>query len=151
MRWSMCRDGILGLKSLITGRIFSLLLFVRNTFLDIGSFSIFAWKPWKCGGWKWLAPVSHSSKSHYSFVWDRKTDMGFKNPIDIFWTSSIEPSIFLLYVLVQIGQGLPWSAVSLMLTREVVCYWYFGVYHRVCPMNKWMSIMLLPTCRGVLR
>ena len=62
--------------------------------------------------------------------------MGFKNPIDIFWTSSIEPSIFLLYVLIQIGQGLPWSAISLMLTREVVCYRYFGVYHRVCPMNK---------------
>lgn len=47
--------------------------------------------------------------------------MSIKNPIDMFWTSSIEPRIFLLYFLIQIGQGLPWSAVSLMLTRDIVC------------------------------
>ena len=54
--------------------------------------------------------------------------MSIKNPIDMFWTSSIEPRIFLLYFLIQIGQGLPWSAVSLMLTRDIVQSVWTDVY-----------------------
>lgn len=46
--------------------------------------------------------------------------MSWKNPIDVFWTSSVEPRIFMLYFLVQLGQGLPWTALSLMLTRDIV-------------------------------
>lgn len=46
--------------------------------------------------------------------------MSWKNPIDVFWTSSVEPRIFMLYFLAQLGQGLPWTALSLMLTRDIV-------------------------------
>lgn len=50
----------------------------------------------------------------------KASQMSWKNPIDVFWTSSVEPRIFMLYFLVQLGQGLPWTALSLMLTRDIV-------------------------------
>ena len=59
---------------------------------------------------------------------EKALEMLIKNPIDMFWTSSIEPRIFLLYFLIQIGQGLPWSAVSLMLTRDIVQSVWMDVY-----------------------
>lgn len=58
--------------------------------------------------------------SHYSIEPPFHIPMSWKNPIDVFWTSSVEPRIFFLYFLVQVGMGIPWSALALMLTRDVV-------------------------------
>ena len=46
--------------------------------------------------------------------------MAWKNPFDMFWTSSVEPRLFLLYFLVQLGMGLPWTALSLMFVKDLV-------------------------------
>ena len=46
--------------------------------------------------------------------------MSWKNLLDMFWTSSVEPRLFLLYFLVQLGMGLPWTALSLMFVNELV-------------------------------
>ena len=51
--------------------------------------------------------------------------MSWKNPLDMFWTSSVEPRIFLLYFLLSVGMGIPWSALALMLTREIVWNTYY--------------------------
>lgn len=46
--------------------------------------------------------------------------MAWKNPLDMFWTCSVEPRLFLLYFLIQLGMGLPWTALSLMFYTEIV-------------------------------
>ena len=51
--------------------------------------------------------------------------MSWKNPLDMFWTSSVEPRIYLLYFLLSVGMGIPWSALALMLTREIVWHTYY--------------------------
>ena len=73
---------------------------VKNDWLNAFSFLAFQKKPF----------------AGHSFL----TAMSWKNPIDVFWTSSVEPRIFMLYFLAQLGQGLPWTALSLMLTRDIV-------------------------------
>ena len=62
-----------------------------------------------------LIPRSLFSCAGISIAW-----MAWKNPLDMFWTSSVEPRLFLLYFLVQLGMGLPWTALSLMFYNELV-------------------------------
>ena len=48
--------------------------------------------------------------------------MAWKNPIDQFWMCSVEPTLFLLYFLVQLGMGLPWTALSLFFVKTLVSH-----------------------------
>ena len=71
----------------------------------------------------WLAGFSHSSLLSTLIIPFSLINwllMAWKNPIDQFWTCSVEPTLFLLYFLVQLGMGLPWTALSLFFVKTLV-------------------------------